>query len=67
MKSIPPDFGGSSEGEAELRWESVVLAIYQILFLVTMGASVPSTPDSRNIRTGLLITSGLALVLIWRL
>ncbi len=44
-----------------------MLFVYHILFLMLIAVTRPVTTSGQNIRAGLLGTTGLALVLVWRL
>ncbi len=50
-----------------MRWEAVLLTIYQILFGMVVLSSEPANKGEQGIRSGLIVASGLSLVLVWRL
>ncbi len=50
-----------------MRWETWVLFVYHVLFLMLIATARPASKSEQSIRAGLVVTSGLALVLVWRL
>ncbi len=50
-----------------MRWETWVLFVYHVLFGMVVFSSEPASKSEEAIRAGLVVTSGLALVLVWRL